>query len=115
MDMETKLTDLEKKLIALSSLGICIQHADGHRWIVCLDEWQDVHNNSSFSELHDFNSKVYGSVYAAIQYIDYILSRDNKTSLLEIYNEIIKYSNYGSEHMIILEPVSEEYLKNRQL
>lgn len=92
------MSDLEKKLIILSYLGITIEHADGHRWI----EYHETINGFSFDkELKEhgllLNNKIYGGVLQAINVIDRAIYYMWEMDLLEFYNKIFLSQNYGVE------------------
>lgn len=85
------MTDLEKRLIALSSLGIRIEHESGHRWIM-----------STPTEFFDFAfeveharqkgvshySKIYGGINEALDEVDKILSVVHHSSLITHFNTL---------------------------
>lgn len=77
------MTDLEKRLVALSSLGIWIEHADGHRWIRSAETYNDF-SYHDLLESHGIavNNKIYGGVEEALDVVDRSLELVKAASLL---------------------------------
>ena len=77
------MTQLEKRLIVLSQLGIRIEHRDGHRWIEYTpsDTFDFEHMLKMDGIL--LNNKIYGTLEDALNIIDRCLTRCNVKTLLE--------------------------------
>lgn len=88
------MTRTEKRLIALSSLGIWIEHESGHRWI-------ESHNTESFSfdlaqeRAGIYANKIYQGIESALNEVDEVLKAAYGTTLEAICDGLIKnYDNY---------------------
>lgn len=77
------MTDLEKRLIVLSHLGITIEHCNGHRYIYCREtedfDFDRILNLNGVS----LNNKIYGTLLDALDIIDYCLVKCNCKTLLD--------------------------------
>ena len=84
------MTNLEKRLVALSHLGINITHESGHRWI-------ESNENSDF-DFHEYlnktgiilNNKIYGGVEDALNVIDACFKQNSDDTLLEFFEKYIE-------------------------
>ena len=79
------LTDLEKRLISLSNLGIIIEHSSGHRWIYSKDTESFDFNLELEKHGVCLNNKIYGSLIDTLDIIDKCLELIGHKSLLESY------------------------------
>lgn len=77
------MTDLEKRLVALSDYGIVIHHNSGHRWLECVDI--DGYNFSDELRKHGIyvNNKIYGGVLECLDVIDRALVLMKQDLLLQ--------------------------------
>lgn len=79
------MTNLEKRLVSLSNFGICIYHADGHRWIEFCDDFNESFNFEE--QLKEYgvalNNKIYGTLSDALDIIDRCLCIMGKGTLLD--------------------------------
>lgn len=88
------LTNLEKKLIALSYLGIRIEHESGHRWILSTDT--DYFNFESVMRVTGVHvCKVYGGVEEALDQVDSVLEKTSERSLLAVFETLV--DNFGDD------------------
>lgn len=79
------LTDLEKRLIVLSHLGITVNYADGHRWIYAIEGSGYDFNYELKKHGIMLNNKIYGSLSSALDIIDRCLELMGHKSLLESF------------------------------
>lgn len=81
------MTNLEKRLVTLSNMGICIIHRDGHRWIESIQgfgEDFDLHEELKNNGI-SLNNKIYGTLSDALDIIDKCLLKMGHNSLLESF------------------------------
>ena len=81
------MTRLEKRLIALSNLGIRIEHEGGHRWIVS----EQIDGFNFLIECRKLNvdvCKVYGGINEALDKVDTVLKCTYRKSLIHHFNVI---------------------------
>lgn len=85
-----QIDDLSKRLLSAMQLGIGVYSADGHRWITQYsageieEHWLDTHLVDK--NLSPVRSKVYGSVFEALDRIDGALKAIGEPTLLEQFN-----------------------------
>lgn len=84
------LTLLEKRLIAMSHLGIRIEHGDNHRWILATETENFDFNFILDKKYTDFCCKVYGGINEALDRIDSVLYFTFYQSLENTFNTIIQ-------------------------
>lgn len=74
-----ELMSMCKRVLMAAQLGVFVYSADGHRWI----ETVAVNDNDPLEKQwfdkfgKPFNTKVYGGLVEALDYIDYLLKRLN--------------------------------------
>lgn len=89
----TNIDSLSKRLLSASMYNINFGYGDGHRWIFFGEE--SVADSTPLEEML-FNeriipdSKIYGDIYEALDYIDSLLSELKLPSLEE------KFDNYNN-------------------
>ena len=81
------MTMLEKRLIALSDLGIRIEHSAGHRWILS-EQIEGFDFLKECGKLKVDVCKVYGGINEALDKIDTVLKCTYKKSLVDHFNVI---------------------------
>ena len=95
------MTDLEKRLIVLSSYGLVILHMDGHRWLYQMDGMDDYFDFNAECKKHgiSINTKFYGGIVEVLDVIDRALEMMGQKSLLDSYwfddAELLAHSKYG--------------------
>jgi hypothetical protein len=90
-----KLTIFEKQLIALSSLGIWIEHCDGHRWINSQEtEYFNFHEEL---EKHGIalNNKIYGGIKEVIVVVDKCFELMGRKSLLDVFDGLFEEEKHA--------------------
>jgi hypothetical protein len=83
--MSHQYTELEKRLIVASDLGITIQHMDGHRYIICASGERDFVAAAGRHDVN-FSGKVYGSLTDALDRIDFIRTKMKLPTLAEQFH-----------------------------
>lgn len=94
------VSNLEKRLIALSHLGIRIEHTDGHRWILST-ETDNFDYATECEKQKNYPCKVYGGINEALDKVDSVLVNTDKKSLLNVYNNLISCYDDKREDYII--------------
>jgi len=96
------ITLLEKRLIALSQLGITIQHENGHRWILAMGtDYFDFNKECEIQKV--YLCKVYSGINCALDKVDEVLKYTNKISLIDVYNSLVLQYDCESEDYIVSE------------
>ena len=94
------VSNLEKRLIALSHLGIRIEHDGGHRWILST-ETDNFNFDKECEKQKVYPCKIYGGINEALDKVDTILVNTDKKSLLNVYNNLISCYDDKREDYII--------------
>ncbi len=86
-DILYAMTTLEKRLVALSALGIRIEHEAGHRWILST-ETDCFDFEKTMKEVGVNVCKLYGGINEALNQVDTVLAKTNYKSLEEYCNTL---------------------------
>lgn len=81
---------LSKRLLSASRLGILFNYADGHRYLTIVDDGTEL--TGRFKEIIDHNNisirgKIYGDIFEALEFIDYVLIKYNHPTLEEEFDK----------------------------
>lgn len=115
----SKLTDLEKRLIALGAFGFWIEFNSGHRYLRNVNEDDldgETYNGYEFFDCLKekeilLNTKMYGGVIEVLDIIDIVLLKMHGHNLIQFYNDEITNSDIYSKSR---NPMSRITFRNQQ-
>ena len=89
------MTRLEKRLVALSALGIRIEHDSGHRYIMSTPtDYFDIEKLAESAR--DFDCKIYGGIEEALDRVDNLLIKTGYMPLEEYCDRfLLEWKDYG--------------------
>ena len=112
-----KITKTTKRLLSLSFLNVTLSYAHGHRWLEFNDEAELEQTSLAESlEKHNIiaNTKIYGSVIDALDYIDFLLKKVGRTDLEDMFNS---WNDWGFDYIEVEDwetgTYTDEYFKTR--
>jgi len=107
-----------KRLLSLSFLNVTLSYAHGHRWLE-FNEEEDCEQVSLAESLEKYkisaNTKIYGSVIDALDFIDFLLKKVERPTLEDMFNE---WNDWGFDYIEVEDwenscTETDEYFESR--
>lgn len=102
-----EMDNTSKRLLSASKLGVTFEYADGHRYIN-FDTESDNHLLCDMLTDKQFyvNTKIYGDIFDALNFIDFLLDKVGHDNLLDTFNN---YNDWGVNDI----PETIDYFETR--